>query len=132
MELRRGPAARLAALNLGGIYFQKEDERFYPKRELAAALLGYVDIDDKGLGGIEYALDKRIRSKPGRMLIMADARRRWYDRSDEKPDAGSSVVLTIDENIQFIAEKELAAAIRQTRAPAGSIIVQDPANGQIL
>ena len=87
-------AARIAALNLRGVYFQKEDERFYPKRELAAALLGYVDIDDKGLGGIEYALDERIRSKPGRMLIFTDARRRWYDRSDGRPDAGSSVVLT--------------------------------------
>jgi cell division protein FtsI (penicillin-binding protein 3) len=125
-------SARIAALNLRGIYFQKEDERFYPKRQLAAALLGYVDIDEKGLGGIEYALNERIRSKPGRMLIFTDARRRWYDRADAGPDAGSSVVLTIDEKIQFIAEKELAAAIAQTRAPAGTIIVQDPSNGEIL
>jgi cell division protein FtsI (penicillin-binding protein 3) len=125
-------AARVAALNLKGVYFQKEDERFYPKRQLAAALLGYVDIDDKGLGGIEYSLDDRIRSKPGRMLIFTDARRRWYDSSDEKPAAGSSVVLSIDENIQFIAERELAAAIEKTRAPAGSVVVQNPSNGQIL
>ena len=125
-------AARIAALNLKGIYFQKEDQRFYPKRQLAAALLGYVDIDEKGLGGIEYALEDRIRSKPGRMLIFTDARRRWYDSSDQKPDAGSSVVLTIDENIQFIAEKELAAAIQQTHAPAGTVVVQNPSNGQIL
>jgi cell division protein FtsI/penicillin-binding protein 2 len=131
-KLRPETAARIAALNLKGIYFQKEDERFYPKRQLAAALLGYVDIDDKGLGGIEYALDERIRSKPGRMLIFADARRRWYESNDEKPDAGSSVVLTIDENIQFIAEKELAAAIQQTHAPAGTVVVQNPSNGQIL
>ncbi len=124
--------ARIQALNLRGIYFQKEDERFYPKRQLAAPVLGYVDIDEKGLGGIEYALDNRIRSKPGRMLIQADARSRWYDSSDKKPDAGSSVVLTIDENIQFIAEKELAAAVAQTRARAGTVIVQDPSNGEIL
>jgi cell division protein FtsI (penicillin-binding protein 3) len=125
-------AARIAALNLKGVYFQKEDERFYPKRQLAAALLGYVDIDDKGLGGIEYSLEDHIRSRPGRMLIFTDARRRWYDGSDAKPDTGSSVVLTIDENIQFIAEKELAAAIQQTHAPAGSVVVQNPSNGQIL
>jgi cell division protein FtsI (penicillin-binding protein 3) len=131
-KLRPETASRIAALNLKGIYFQKEDERFYPKRQLAAALLGYVDIDEKGLGGIEYALDDRIRSKPGRMLIFTDARRRWYDSSDEKPDAGESVVLAIDENIQFIAEKELAAAIEQTHAPAGTVIVQNPSNGQIL
>jgi cell division protein FtsI (penicillin-binding protein 3) len=125
-------ASRVAALNLKGIYFQKEDQRFYPKRELAANILGYVDIDDKGLGGIEYALDEQIRSKPSRMLIFADARRRWFDRSNQPADSGSSVVLAIDENIQFIAEKELAAAIRQTHAPAGTVVVQNPSNGQIL
>jgi cell division protein FtsI (penicillin-binding protein 3) len=131
-KLRPETAARVAALNLKGIYFQKEDERFYPKRELAAALLGYVDIDDKGLGGIEYALDQQIRSKPSRMLVLADARRRWYESTDQKADPGSSVVLAIDENIQFIAEKELAAAIQQTHAPAGTVVVQNPSNGQIL
>ena len=72
-------AARIAALNLRGIYFQREGRRFYPKRELAAHVLGYVDIDEKGLGGIEYSLDDSIRSKPGKMLILADAHRRWYD-----------------------------------------------------
>jgi cell division protein FtsI (penicillin-binding protein 3) len=131
-KLRPATAARITALNLRGVYFQKEEERFYPKRELAAALLGYVDIDDKGLGGIEYALDERLRSKPGRMLIFTDARRRWYDSTEGRPDAGAGVVLTIDEKIQYIAERELAAAIRQTRAPAGTIVVQDPSNGAIL
>jgi len=124
--------ARIQALNLRGIYFQPEDQRFYPKRDLAAAVLGYVDIDERGLGGIEYALDNRIRSKPGRMLILADARSRWYDSSDKKPAAGSSVVLTLDENIQFMAERELAAAIEQTGSKAGTVIVQDPSNGEIL
>ena len=125
-------AARIAALNLRGIYFQKENQRFYPKRQLAAHVLGYVDIDEKGLGGIEYALDEQIRGRPGRMLILADARRRWYDRNEKAPDAGSSVVLTLDEKIQFIAEKELAAAIRETHAQAGTILVQDPNSGELL
>jgi cell division protein FtsI/penicillin-binding protein 2 len=124
--------ARIRALNLRGIYFQQENERFYPKRDLAAAVLGYVNIDEKGLGGVEYEFDKRIRSKPERMLILADARSRWYASSENPPDAGSSVVLTIDENIQYIAEKELAAAIQQTHAPAGTVIVQNPSNGAIL
>jgi cell division protein FtsI (penicillin-binding protein 3) len=125
-------AARIQSLNLKGIYFQKEDQRFYPKRDLAAAVLGYVDIDEKGIGGIEYGLNDRIRSKPGRMLISADAHSRWYDSTEKTPDAGTSVVLTIDENIQFIAEKELATAINETHAKAGTVIVQDPSNGEIL
>jgi cell division protein FtsI (penicillin-binding protein 3) len=124
--------ARIRQLNLRGIYFQKENQRFYPKRDLAAAVLGYVDIDEKGLGGIEYQLDNRIRSKAARMLILTDAHNRWYESADKTPEAGSSVVLTVDENIQFIAEKELATAIEQTHARAGTVLVQDPSNGEIL
>jgi cell division protein FtsI (penicillin-binding protein 3) len=125
-------ADRIRALNLRGIYFQQEDERFYPKRDLAASVLGYVDIDEKGLGGIEYGLDQRIRSKPGKVMILADAHSRWYDSTEQKPDAGSSVILSLDENIQYVAERELAAAISQTHARAGTVIVQDPSNGEIL
>ncbi len=122
----------ITALNLRGVYFQKENQRFYPKRDLAAHVLGYVDIDEKGLGGIEYELDSQIRSKPGRMLVLADARRRWFDRTDKTEDTSASVVLTLDEKIQYIAERELAAAIAKTHAIAGTVIVQSPANGELL
>ncbi|HVA95017.1 MAG TPA: penicillin-binding protein [Candidatus Dormibacteraeota bacterium] len=125
-------AARLAAMNLRGIYFQKEGERFYPKRDLASHVLGYVSIDEKGLGGIEYLLDKEIRSKPGKMLVLADAHRRWYDSTSKAPDTGASVVLTLDENIQYIAEKELDKAIHDTHAKAGTVIVENPNSGELL
>jgi len=125
-------ANRIAAMNLRGIYFQREGGRFYPKRELAAHVLGYVDIDQKGLGGIEYSLDDTIRSKPGKMLILADAHRRWYDSSDKAPDTGTSVVLTLDEKIQYIAEKELAQAIQDTHAKSGTILVENPNTGELL
>jgi cell division protein FtsI (penicillin-binding protein 3) len=131
-KLPPATVARIRQLNLRGIYFQKENQRFYPKRDLAAAVLGYVDIDEKGLGGIEYQLDSSIRSKAARMLILTDAHNRWYESADKTPEAGSSVVLTVDENIQFIAEKELATAIEQTHARAGTVLVQDPSNGEIL
>ncbi|HJY85733.1 MAG TPA: penicillin-binding protein [Candidatus Acidoferrales bacterium] len=124
--------ARIQALNLRGIYFQKENQRFYPKRKLAAHVIGHVDVDEKGLAGVEYAADAQIRGKPGRMLILADARRRWYDRNEQAADAGASAVLTLDEKIQYIAEKELATAIRDTHALAGTIIVQDPNSGELL
>ena len=125
-------ADRIAAMNLRGIYFQREGGRFYPKRELAAHVLGYVDIDEKGLGGIEYSLDDNIRSKPGKMLILADAHRRWYDSNDKAPDTGTSVVLTLDEKIQYIAEKELAQAIQDTHAKSGTVIVENPNSGELL
>ena len=126
-------AERLTAMNLRGIYFQREGGRFYPKRELAAHVLGYVDVDDKGLGGIEYSLDDSIRTKPEKMLILADAHRRWYDSNDRAPTAtGTSVVLTLDEKIQYIAEKELAQAIHDTQAKAGTIVVENPYTGELL
>src|SRR3989442_4102114 len=66
------------------------------------------------------------------MQVVADGRRRWFDRTEKAPDAGSSVVLTLDEEIQYIAERELATAVSQTRAQAGSIVVQDPNSGALL
>lgn len=122
----------IAALNLKGIYFQKENQRFYPKRDLAAHVLGYVDLDERGLGGIEYGLDDQIRAKPEKILVMSDAKRRWFDATETRRAPGASVVLTIDEKVQYIAERELAAAIAKTHAVAGTVIVQDPNNGQIL
>jgi cell division protein FtsI (penicillin-binding protein 3) len=123
---------RIQGMNLRGVFFQKENRRVYPQRELAAHVLGYVDVDEKGIGGIEYAVDKQIRGRPGRMMAMADGRRRWYDRWEAAPDPGASVVLSIDETIQYIAEKELARAIEETHAKSGSVVVQDPNSGELL
>src|SRR6266404_2710149 len=120
------------ALNLKGIYMMKENERFYPKRDLAAHVLGFVDLDEKGQGGIEHALDKQIRSKGEKILVMADARQRWFDGGQLQRDQGANVVLTIDEKIQYIAERELAAGIAKTHAIAGTVIIQNPNTGEIL
>ncbi len=122
----------IAALNLRGVYFQKENRRFYPKRELASHVLGYVDLDEKGLAGVEYGFDSRIRGKSEKILVLADAKRRWFDATEASRDPGASVILTLDEKIQYIAERELAAAIGRTRAIAGSVIVQNPASGELL
>lgn len=124
--------ARIEALNLRGIYFQKENKRFYPEHDLAASVLGYVDVDEHGLGGVEYSLDNLIRGKPSRMLVMADARQRWFDRSENSADKGDNVVLAIDQTIQFIAEKALASGIARTHAKGGSVVVQDPNTGELL
>lgn len=123
---------RIRALNLRGIYFQKESKRFYPKRELAAQALGYVGLDDEGLGGIERSYDAKLRGAPGKMLISLDARRRWFGRVEREPEPGQSLVLTLDEKIQYIAERELEAAMAQTHAEAGTIIVENPHTGEIL
>jgi cell division protein FtsI (penicillin-binding protein 3) len=129
-------AEATAALNLKGIYLQKENQRFYPNREMAAHVLGFVDPDEKGLGGIESELDAQIRGKSQKVLVMADARKNRFDAevvTGEAPyERGASVVLTLDEKIQYIAERELEAAIAKTHAPAGTVVVMNPNNGEIL
>ncbi|MGC2829668.1 MAG: penicillin-binding transpeptidase domain-containing protein [Candidatus Acidiferrum sp.] len=125
-------AEAITALNLKGIYLQKENKRFYPKRDLAAHVLGFVDMDEKGLGGIEYELDNEIRGQSEKIVVMEDARRRWFDGSQAKLNSGADVVLTLDEKIQYLTERELNAAIAQTHAIAGAAIVMNPNNGEIL
>ena len=125
-------SARIRSMNLKGIYFQKESKRFYPKRELAAQVIGYVGVDDAGLGGIEREFDGRLKGKTGAMLISKDARQRWFGRVEKASDPGENVVLTIDEKIQYIAEHELERAMDESHAEAGTVIVQNPATGEIL
>src|SRR5262249_15881774 len=120
------------ALNLKGIYTMKENERFYPKRDMAAHVLGYVDLDEKGQGGIEHQLEKQIGGKAEKILVMADAKQRWFDGTQAQRDQSANVVLTIDEKIQYIAERELTAGIAHTHAIAGTIIIQNPNTGEIL
>lgn len=123
---------RIRTLNLQGIHFQKESKRFYPKRELAAQVLGYVGTDDGGLSGIEREYDEQLKGQPGRMQISVDARKKWFARIEKEPEPGNNLVLTIDEKIQYIAERELEQAIKDTHAIAGTAIVENPRTGEIL
>ena len=125
-------SARIRSLNLRGIYFQKESKRYYPKSELAAQVLGYVGMDDAGLSGIEREYEDQLHGRPGQMLISVDARKKWFGSVEKQPDAGQNVVLTIDEKIQYIAERELETGMRETRAIAGTVIVENPRTGEIL
>jgi cell division protein FtsI (penicillin-binding protein 3) len=131
-KLDNDTTARIRAMNLKGIYFQQEPRRFYPKRELAAQVLGYVGLDDEGLAGIERNYDEHLRGTPGKMVISLDARRKSLGSIEKAPDPGENVVLTIDEKIQYIVEKELAQGMADTRAQAGTVVVQNPKTGEIL
>jgi cell division protein FtsI/penicillin-binding protein 2 len=123
---------RVEDLNLSSIGFIKESKRFYPNRELAAHLLGWVGIDNKGLGGLEYSYDLQIRGKPGKLLVQTDARGHAYSRAESPPTAGSTVELTIDEYLQHVAERELHAGVVANRAEGGTAIIMNPHTGEIL
>jgi cell division protein FtsI/penicillin-binding protein 2 len=131
-KLTPAKAEAIDSLNLKGIYLQEESQRYYPKRELGSHVLGFVDVDEKGLGGIEHEYDYLIRGTGEKIVVMADAKQRWFDGGEAQRDHGVNTVLTLDEKIQYIAERELAAAIEKTHAPAGTVIVQDPNSGAIL
>ena len=125
-------ARRVAALNLDGIGFIKESKRFYPNKELAAHLLGYVGIDNTGLSGLESTYDSQIRGKAGTILVQTDARRHAFSRFERPPTAGSTIELTIDEYLQHIAERELHAGVVENRAAGGTAIIMNPHTGEIL
>jgi cell division protein FtsI (penicillin-binding protein 3) len=123
---------RVKDLDLKGVYLQKEFKRFYPNNQIAAQVLGYVGIDDAGLGGLEEEFDDDLHGTPGRMLTALDAKRHVLGSTEREPMPGENLVLTIDENIQFMAEQALDRNMERTHATNGTVIVQDPHTGQIL
>ena len=125
-------SAKIKALNLKGVYFQKEFQRSYPNTEIAAQVLGYVGIDDTGLGGIEQKFEPQLHGVPGRMYTAMDARRHILGSTESEPQPGQNLVLTIDEQIQFMAERALDHVMDHTHADNGTIVIQDVHTGQIL
>jgi cell division protein FtsI (penicillin-binding protein 3) len=123
---------RISSLKLQGIHLQKEPKRFYPARDLAAQVLGSVGMEDSGQSGIEHEFDEELRGRAGKMSISVDAHKRWFSDVETQPDPGENLVLTIDKNIQYVAEKELEQAIHDTQAIAGTVIVENPHTGEIL
>ena len=100
-------------LQLDGIGFLTENRRYYPKRELAAQVLGYVGVDNIGMSGIEYAFDERSAAARPRWC-QTDARRRPVGHAEKPTTEGHTMVLTLDEAIQHVAERELERAMAET------------------
>ena len=110
-----------------------ESQRHYPNGMLAAHVLGSVDFEEKGNAGIEQGLDKELRGTPGRIRLLTDVHRRGIAPQTTIPaKPGTSLTLTIDERLQFVAEREIAAAVRAHNANSGSVVVMKPDTGDIL
>ena len=125
-------AGRVAALKLDGVGFMKENRRFYPNKELAAHLLGYVGIDNTGLNGLEATYDSLIRGRTGTVLVQTDARHQAFSRVERPPTSGATLELTIDQYLQHVAERELRRGVDENRAAGGTAVVMDPQTGEIL
>ncbi len=126
-------AQHLRNLDLDWINMQRESQRHYPNGALAAHLIGGVDFEERGNAGIEKALDEDLRGQAGQLRLLTDVKRRGIDShlaSEARP--GKTVTLTIDERVQFVAERELAAQVQAKNAVSGSLVVMNPHTGDII
>jgi cell division protein FtsI (penicillin-binding protein 3) len=125
--------ARVEALKLPGIVLPTDTRRYYPGGQLAAHVLGFVDIDNHGQQGIELSYDKVISGEDGLAFVQVDAKRQRLDSRVERPPVpGATLELTLDSYLQHIAERELEAGVRANEARAGTAVIMDPFTGGIL
>lgn len=128
-------AKELRNLNLQGINIVDDNKRFYPYEDFAAYVLGFTNVDNDGLYGIEKTYDKYLSGTPGRWVKTTDARGRQLPYDGERifeAQDGLNVVLTIDETIQHFAEKAAMESLLTTKAKNVSIIIMEPKTGDIL
>lgn len=134
-KINDAAAQQLKALNLPGVDFLTEARRFYPNGDLAAGVLGYVGLDGRGLGGVEYQYDGLIHGRPGRLRVERDARQGQYALTPvpgHEAQPGATVELTLDRDLQYVVEQELAQAVTRAHARDGAAVAMDPRTGQIL
>ena len=136
-KVEPGRAAKVKDLGSKDVGFRFESRRFYPKKTLAGSVLGFTGMDNEGLEGLERSYDKELRGVSGWVLAEKDAVGRTVFPGGpgfqyRLPKAGNDVILTIDEVIQHIADRELERAVTTARAKGGVCIVMDPGTGELL
>ena len=128
-------AKKIRSIKLTGVHELSEPTRVYPEGRLACHVLGFVGLDNQGLGGVELQFDRAIRGRSGLLRISRDAKGQRLPASTrvfKRPESGQDIYLTIDKVVQHIVERELARGMKISRARAGSIIVMNPNTGEIL
>jgi cell division protein FtsI (penicillin-binding protein 3) len=125
-------ARTVRELQLDGVGFLSENRRYYPKRELASQVLGYVGVDNTGMSGVEYAFEDAIRGRAAKVVVTTDARRRPVGHTERPSTDGHTVVLALDETIQYVAERELDRAMTETGSVSGVVVVLEPTTGEVL
>jgi cell division protein FtsI (penicillin-binding protein 3) len=123
----------LRSMNFPWIEFRPETERHYPNGPLAAHLLGGVDFEEHGNAGVEKGLEPLLHGAPGALRVLTDVKRRGLDSTVARaPRTGQSITLTVYSRLQYIAEREIAAAVQAHEAVSGSVVVMNPHTGEIL
>ncbi|MFQ3574128.1 MAG: hypothetical protein SNJ53_05795, partial [Thermodesulfovibrionales bacterium] len=123
---------KIRELRLKGIGLVTEPKRFYPKGSLASHIIGYVDIDNRGLEGAEERFERFLTATPAKKVVMRDAKGNILSEGYHREIKGNNVILTIDEGLQYIVEKNLEAVMTERRAASATAIMMDPYTGEIL
>ena len=127
-------AGRVMQLGIPGVFTQREYRRYYPEGEVTAHLVGFTGIDENGQEGFELAQQDWLSGKPGSRRVIKDRQGRIVEDMEavKVPQDGHDLVLSIDRKIQYLAFRELAAAIEQNKAKAGAAVVLDAKTGEVL
>lgn len=136
ISLDEGQAVRaaIAKHRIEGVDFETEYRRFYPGAEVFAHVIGFTNIDDRGQEGIELAYDRYLKAEPGLKRVIQDGRRRTVQEVEQirPPRPGRDLALSLDRRLQYLAYRELKAAVAEHRAKGGSLVVLDVATGEVL
>jgi len=127
-------AEKIAALNISGVYLQREYRRYYPTGEVASHVLGFTNIDDAGQEGLELAYNDWLRGKTGQKMVIKDRLGRTikHVESIKAAQPGNDLTLSIDRRLQYLAYRELKRAVIENKAKSGSAVILDSRTGEVL
>ncbi|QSA95932.1 penicillin-binding protein 2 [Methylococcus sp. EFPC2] len=127
-------ADQAMALDLPGLYAEREFRRYYPAGEVTSHLLGFNNIDDHGQEGLELAYDDWLKGVPGAHRIIRDGKRRIIEDLEtvRQPTPGKDLTVSVDQRLQYLAYRELKKAVLQHKAKSGSLVLLDATNGEVL
>jgi len=127
-------AEKIEKLKLKGVYTQREYRRYYPAGEVVSHVVGFTNIDDQGLEGIELQYNETLQGEPGKNRVLKDRRGKIIDSINliEAPQSGKDISLSIDKRLQYIAYRDLKKAVSQNKAKSGSLVIVDVESGEVL
>jgi cell division protein FtsI/penicillin-binding protein 2 len=131
-KLTREKVEMIKAMDIKGLGFMSDAKRFYPKGRLASHVIGSVGVDNQALEGVELKYDNFLKKAGGKVIVARDGKGMTLSNGVELESKGNNIILTIDEGLQYIAERELDSAMVKWQASAATAIMMDPLTGNIL
>jgi len=127
-------AEKVSALKISGVYMQREYRRYYPTAEVMSHVIGFTNIDDVGIEGVERQLNTKLQGEPGKNKVLKDRKGRVIESVDliEAPQPGNDVHLSVDKRLQYIAYRDLKKTVKEHGAKSGNLVILDVNTGEVL